>query len=506
MSVATVRPDREYTTLQVGSVADLLSAVAALDDAVEAILSQGEHTWLRITTHEREELYRRLERSRRKLSAVDAAVITGFQADFTMPRGHGAPRWLARTFSLTVRDAKTRVGAAARISTTDITGGTDVPAGHLPCLAAAVRAGVLDAEPVARLDRHIHAMPAEVQDRVAAAADAPVAELVRPAGPDAVGDLRPFLLGIAGVDEPYTDDDRARLRDFTVGRQRDDGMSPVSGALTPELASVLQRLMADHATPGSLTAPGVSDGAAAVGGTACDAAAADERTPGQRRHDALLAAVTAGYGRGKELAPGRGTTTIVAAMTLEQLAARSGSVVTDAGVRMTVDALVETCDARDLYLQVLDFHGRTLYLGRSRRLGSVDQYLALVGEEGRSSAPGPATPPAFSQIHHITSWLSGGPTDLPNLTLVGPEAHAGVDDTRSNPRKWQTIPPPAGCPERALWIPPEGVDPSRAPVITAHPASWTVPGQVLRRQARVLVGLLGGATSSVSPPTSRLTG
>ncbi|MGP5590333.1 DUF222 domain-containing protein [Corynebacterium variabile] len=115
-------------------------------------------------------------------------------------------------------------------------------------------------------------------------------------------------------------------------------------------------------------------------------AEADSRNPAQRRHDALFAAIAAGYGRGKELAPGRGTTTIVAAVTLEQLAARTGTAVTDTGVRMPVDQLVETCDARDLFLQVMDFHGRSLFLGRSRRLGSVDQYLVLVGEEGASSA------------------------------------------------------------------------------------------------------------------------
>lgn len=209
--------------------------------------------------------------------------------------------------------------------------------------------------------------------------------------------------------------------------------------------------------------------------------------------------MTAGYGRGKDLAAGRGTTTIVAAVTLEQLAARSGSVVTDAGVRMTVENLVETCDARDVFLQVMDFHGRSLYLGRSARVGSVGQYLALVGEEGQGSAPGPVSPPAFCQIHHITSWLSGGRTDLPNLTLVGPQAHAGVDDSRSDPKRWQTLPPGSGSSERVLWIPPEGVDRVRAPVITVHPASWTVPGQMLRRQSRILTGLFGGPAPP-SPP------
>ncbi|HJG46156.1 DUF222 domain-containing protein [Corynebacterium variabile] len=482
----------EIATPSLGSTTDLINAVAALDEAVEMILAQGEDTWSRISTSDREDLYRSLERSRRKLTAADAAMVTSLRVDLAMPCGPRGPRWLARTFGLTLREAKTRVATADRITTTEITSISVPTSTHLPVLGAAVRAGVLDAEPVARLDRLLRALPHDVQDRVATAADAPVAELVRTAGPDAVADLRPFLTGIAGVDEPYTDDDRARLRGVTIGRQRDDGMSPISGDLTPELASILQRLMADHANPGDLAA--VADDQSGESPTVRDPAESDDRTPAQRRHDALFAAVAAGYGRGRELTPGRGTTTIVAAMTLDQLAARTGTAVTDAGVRMTVDQLVETCDARDLFLQVMDFHGRSLYLGRSRRLGSVDQYLALVGEEGASSAPGPATPPAFSQIHHIISWLYGGRTDLPNLTLVGPEAHAGIDDSRTDPRKWQTVPPPEGCPDRVLWIPPEHVDPSRAPVLTVHPASWTAPGQILRRQSRKLLDLLARPT------------
>ncbi|MGO2692875.1 DUF222 domain-containing protein [Corynebacterium variabile] len=239
----------EIASLPFGSTADLVNAVAALDDAVEIILAQGEHTWSRISTGEREELYRRLERSRRKLTAADAAMVTSLRTAFAMLCGPRGPRWLARTFGLTLREAKTRVAAADRITTTEITNLAVPTSTHLPVLGDAVRDGVLDAEPVARLDRLLRALPHEVQDRVATAADAPVAELVRTAGPDAVADLRPFLTGIAGIDETYTDDDRARLRGVTIGRQRDDGMSPISGDLTPELASILQRLTADHANP-----------------------------------------------------------------------------------------------------------------------------------------------------------------------------------------------------------------------------------------------------------------
>ncbi|WP_315149034.1 hypothetical protein [Corynebacterium variabile] len=105
----------EIAPLPFGSTADLVNAVAALDDAVEIILAQGEHTWSRISTGEREELYRRLERSRRKLTAADAAMVTSLRTAFAMPCGPRGPRWLTRTFGLTLREAKTRVAAAVTL-------------------------------------------------------------------------------------------------------------------------------------------------------------------------------------------------------------------------------------------------------------------------------------------------------------------------------------------------------------------------------------------------------
>lgn len=198
----------------------------------------------------------------------------------------------------------------------------------------------------------------------------------------------------------------------------------------------------------------------------------DSRNPAQRRHDALFAAIAAGYGRGKELAPGRGTTTIIAAVTLEQLAARTGTAVTDTGVRMTVDQLVETCDARDLFLQVMDFHGRSLFLGRSRRLGSVDQYLALVGEEGASSAliHGVADHPTAERVSRpgvVDPSGTGGP-------LPGTDDHRApgeLDDTGAGPTP--TVTGIAGP-----------TDPGPTHRLTTHPTSLPVCHGLPYRQPR----------------------
>ncbi len=184
------------------------------------------------------------------------------------------------------------------------------------------------------------------------------------------------------------------------------------------------------------------------------------------------------------LAPARGTTSIVAVTTLAELLALNGTASTDTNVQMTVADAVERCDARNLFLQVLDFRGRTLYFGRSRRLGSMDQYLALFGEEGMSSAPMSSAPAASCHMHHIQGWKFGGKTDLPNFTFVDPGTHANTDDSRTDPDKWWSRPGNGTEEPRVVWDPPRSMDPERNPAENEHPAGWCNPGRVIRRENR----------------------
>ncbi|MEL4183121.1 HNH endonuclease [Corynebacterium bovis] len=246
---------------------------------------------------------------------------------------------------------------------------------------------------------------------------------------------------------------------------------------------------------------------------------------------------------GTPVRPRRGTTTIVAVTTLEELLARTGTGITDTGDRLTVGSLIESTLATDLYLQVLDFQGRSLWLGRSRRLGSLDQYLALLGEEGMSTAPGSSACAARCAMHHIDGWNHGGDTDIDNLTFTDTSTHARVDDTRTNPNRWftlrpdsagdQTAPRPAhprsgapgdpptppeggtcpypghqgasACPrtreEKVTWVPPRTVDPRRRPRVNHHPDMWDHPASRLRRTGSLHRG--GTAETPSAPPQRR---
>lgn len=140
------------------------------------------------------------------------------------------------------------------------------------------------------------------------------------------------------------------------------------------------------------------------------------------------------------LVPRRGSTTLVAVTSLEELLQGKGDAFTDGGIHCSLESLIEGVDCRDLYLQILDFEGQTLHLGRSRRLGALSQYLALLGEERISTAPGTSAPAAFCDIHHIRSWESGGETNLDNLTLVDKHVHSTTDDKRIRNDRWRSYP------------------------------------------------------------------
>ena len=372
---------------------DLQAALDALGAAVEAVVAHGADAWARLNQYDRTHAAKRMEASRKKLSLADAAFITAHEdamSDIPARR----VRLISRILNITRCEAKVRLAAATRVSGRPDPWAADPGApgpDYMPYLADAVATGDADCTAVEKVDRQIRALPASVQADITAAADEPCATLVRTQGPDPLDSLRNFLLDLAGAEETYTDKDHQRLRSFTVGRRGIDGMTPERGLLTPEDAATLTRLMIDHASTGSLC-----DG--------WDEANEDTRTPDQRRHDAPLA----GYGPDKPLATGRGATTIVTVMGIDQLSSGRGTALTDVGVHVPVSTLVKDPESITGCLQIQGFEGRTLFFGRTRRLGSLDQYLALVGEEGMSSAPGSDSPPAASLMHHIVGGVSRG--------------------------------------------------------------------------------------------------
>jgi hypothetical protein len=101
-----------------------------------------------------------------------------------------------------------------------------------------------------------------------------------------------------------------------------------------------------------------------------------------------------------------------------------------------------------------------LDLGRSRRIASRSQTLALIARDGGCSFPGCAHPPQHCERHHIREWLNGGLTNLNNLTLVCAYHHHNF-----LARGWTCKINTDGIPE---WIPPKWVDRAQKPMINTR--------------------------------------
>ncbi|MFI8567656.1 DUF222 domain-containing protein [Rhodococcus sp. NPDC078407] len=116
-----------------------------------------------------------------------------------------------------------------------------------------------------------------------------------------------------------------------------------------------------------------------------------------------------------------------------------------------------TCNA-DLTPVIVDHHGVPLALGRTTRLASDDQRIALNIRDRCCVMCG--RPAQWCQAHHIRFWEHGGRTDLNNLALVCGECHRLVHHG-----DWEMFMGDDGHP---YVTPPESVDPRRQPLPSYH--------------------------------------
>jgi Domain of unknown function (DUF222)/HNH endonuclease len=69
-----------------------------------------------------------------------------------------------------------------------------------------------------------------------------------------------------------------------------------------------------------------------------------------------------------------------------------------------------------------------LEVGRTSRVVTAAQRVALVVRDGGCAVPGCDRPPAWCEAHHLVHWLHGGATDLANLALLCRAHHRAVHE------------------------------------------------------------------------------
>jgi hypothetical protein len=386
------------------------------------------------------------ERVRNRLGLVDHQVVAAVDAS-TLPDdlvAGSTAHVLTRVTRVSRVEAHRRVHAAEALGQPVSIRGERRPAHH-PELAAAVVTGRVPVENVRvavrclrRLEHRFYATTEQL-----AFADGQLTEVAVVFGPEELRRVTQHLEDVLFPDGCLTDDHQvADARDLTLTAKADGSWS-VDGRLTGLCGAALSAVLTSLAAP----IPG-PDGSP------------DERSPGQRRHDALHTAATMLLRTGDLPRAGGVPASIIVTIDADDLLAGTGHGTTTTGGRLNVAEIIRLADDAELLPTLLTRSlrggGVPLAMGRTRRCATDTQTKALIARDGGCSFPHCTAPPAWCDRHHVIPWRDQGPTDVDNLTLL-----CGYHHTYFEQRPWRCQ-MTNGLPH---WTPPRWIDPHQAPIL-----------------------------------------
>jgi hypothetical protein len=228
---------------------------------------------------------------------------------------------------------------------------------------------------------------------------------------------------------------RARARrGFTVSLPI-DGMVRLSGSLGVEDAAAVQAAL--HPL--------------------CGPAPDDDRSPAQRRADALVDICRLALRTGALPDDGGEPPQLTVTVTYDPLTRALGPGATDSGNRLSAaTARRVACDARVLPM-VLGGESQVLDAGRARRLVTRPLRRALAVRDRGCAFPDCDRPPRWTDAHHIRPWADGGPTSLDNMVLLCGRHHRLIHDPDAG---WRIHLGPDRQPD---FIPPAWIDRHQRP-------------------------------------------
>jgi hypothetical protein len=409
-----------------------------------------------LTTPERLALLQCCEKIRRQLPAIEHPLINqvGEQADAT-ELGGTLPSALANRLLITRGEASRRIHEAADLGPRRaLTGEPLEPI--LPATAQAQRNGDVGAGHVAVIRSFWHGLPNVVDVETRQKAEAQLARLGTAHRPDELSKLADKLTDCLNPDGIYTDDDRAARRGITIGKQDVDGMSPISGYLTPEARAGWDAVLTKLAAPGMCNPADLSP---CVSGTRSQAAIDnDTRSAGQRNHDALTALTRAALASG-DLGQHNGLpASIIVTTTLRELEAGVGAALTGGGTLLPMSDVIRLASHAHHYLAIFD-KGQAIGLYHTKRLASPGQRIVLYAKDRGCTAPGCDVPGYLTEVHHVTGWAKTHTTDINDLALTcGP--HHNLTE-----QGWTTRTRADGVTQ---WIPPPHLDHGQPRINSYH--------------------------------------
>ncbi|MEU0497798.1 HNH endonuclease signature motif containing protein [Mycobacterium sp. NPDC006124] len=425
---------------------------AAVTELVELDCDQFTH-------HELVELLGELETATWQLPTIGHRVIARLQREAS-PVELGAKSLgsvLTQRLRISGKEARRRLCEAEDLGhRTTLSGQPLAP--KLPATASAQARGALGPEHVTIIRSFLDKLPGWVDPEVKELSEVTLASVGSSTGPEELRKAAEKLATAIDQDGPEPDDsDRARKRFLRLGPQQADGMSRLTGLLGPEARAVVEPILAKLAAPGMCNP---ADCEPRTSGTPSqEQIDGDDRSVGQRNHDALVAIGRTVLSSG-ELGQHNGLpVTVIVSTTLQDLESGAGSGVTGGGSLLPMADLIRMAAHAHHYLAVFDKHSNeALYLGRTKRLASVGQRIVLHARDRGCTKPGCTVPGYGTQVHHMTGWAHNGQTDIDDVTL------ACGGDNRLAETGW-TVALVDGV---VQWIPPPQLDVGQTRVNYLH--------------------------------------
>ena len=380
----------------------LPAAVAELADCPLSALADAELL----------EVVRVTERARRQLEALDASLIAELEARNLPGRLvlRGPAQLLSGLLNLSPAESSARVRQARELGPRSTLTGDRLPP-LLPATAAARADGAITAKHV---DVIIHTMTrlraAQLPAPDQADAEAFLVEQAHTFNASTLTGIARQLIDTLDPDGRLADEQSQQRRRFLTCVPTGDGMHRLTADLDPETAALAMTVL--H----SLAAPKPS--------TAGDH---DERSSGQRMHDAFRSVLKLALRAGELPTSGGIPATVLITMTAEQFETGTGLAHTSYGQKLSVDQALRMADEAAIGWIVHGSTGGILNYGTTRRTATDKQTLALIARDRGCAFPGCADPPEWTEKHHITAWRHGGATDLDNLCLLCDFHHDRID-------------------------------------------------------------------------------
>jgi Domain of unknown function (DUF222) len=446
-------------------------ALENLDNALNGLIDTVESGGLEhLTSAEKISFWKRFETFRNRLPLIDHSLISDAEATHLAGEYNfnSLTRFLMRVFLLSHGEAAARVRAAVAVGPRSSMLAERLQP-LLPKLAAVQRDGAISTEQVQIVERAMHKLsrtglnPAEV-----ATAEKLLTDYAPVLGPT---DLHRYALRVIDAADPDgpepVEDQLQQDRRYLELQQRRDGMWQLQGRLTSTVGTQLHAILDPLAQPRSSSMENQDGTTTHI---------PDDRPYGQRLHDGLDEACARLLKTKGQPVTGGIPASVIITVQLEDLLAKAGLAETNDGTVLTSEQLLRIADEAEIWPTIINRNNVPLALGRTQRLASRGQTMALIARDAGCSFPGCTHPPSYCDRHHIKDWILGGVTDLDNLTLLCRYHH-----THFLQKGWTCRINGDGLPE---WIPPWWIDQQQRPQLNTRIQRLHAQQQLGRRRRR----------------------